>query len=153
MATVVKLLPAKLCNVRVGDGVTPTEGFTRVAGLTKVGISFSAADTDVVDFDNAGWDAKLMMQRGVTLTLTGRIKTDGAGTQDPGQAAVESLGLALAGASVANFRFEIPMGGGKLRTYSVACTVALANQDGGPNDLMSWGATLKSYGAATVATV
>lgn len=150
MANVVQI-EAKTCFCEVSDGaVTPT--WTQVGGLNKITLKFTGSDTDATTFDNAGWTSKLMMERGAEVSLEGYLKRDvTTGVQDSGQSQVETAGLVTGVGSVKDFRLTFPRKPdlSAIRRYSFSATVGLGDQGGGNNDLLSWGATLTSYGTVT----
>ena len=148
-------IEAKRCFVEISDGAaTPT--WTQVGGLNNLGTSFPASDTDVTTFDTAGWTAKVVMERGLQLKLGGFLKVDSVtGVQDSGQSQIEAAGFVTGAGSVKDFRLTIPRlpDLSKLRRYSFSATVSLDDQGGGNNDLVSWGATLQSYGTVARADI
>lgn len=147
----VNQIEAKRCFVELSDGAaSPT--WTQVGGLKTLGTSFPTSDTDATTFDTAGWTSKLVMERGLVVKAVGLFKVDPTtGVQDAGQLAAEAAAQATGGGSVRDIRVTIPLKSdlSVLRRYACSATVAMDDQGGGNNDLVTWGATLTSYGVVT----
>ena len=57
--------------LRVGDGATPTEAFTALAGQRDTRMSGSGSPIDVSDKTTGGWGSTISGTRNMTVTATG----------------------------------------------------------------------------------
>lgn len=146
-------IPARDIIIQVSDGATPTETWIEIGGLTSAtpNPGENEETVDTTDFDSDGAYEQVIMQRGATLEIEGSmLKDDTTGEQDAGQARLETLGAAVGYASLGRARFRHPMD----TVWKIwTCTVSLAEQGGGNNDMTSWGATLTRSGASTTEEV
>ena len=144
-------IPARDIIFEVEDSTPDT--WLKVAGLTSVTINPGENEetAETTDFDSLGTYEQLVMQRGATIELEGQlVKDDVTGAQDEGQARIEALGNAVGYDSLGRVRFRHPMD----TTWKVwQCTVTLAEQGGGNNDMTSWGATITRSGKSTTMAV
>lgn len=62
--------------LQVGDGVTPTEGFSTIAGLTDTDITFNNGTIDVTTKDSNGWREIIGEIKSVTITASGINQDD-----------------------------------------------------------------------------
>lgn len=123
---------------------TAPDTFTPIGGLNTLTHSPTSTDAETTDFDSAGRAEHMKAERGESWALAGFSLEDvGAGTRNPGQAAVEALALLLGPDSLGTFRITSP--GGNIATFSASAEVTLAG--GGNNDAAAWAATLRVSGA------
>ena len=126
--------------------------WTAIAGIKSHSLSPSVKDVDTTTFETAGWTRSTVVSRGLEVKLSGFAwynPTDGS--KDPGQAAVEALGVELGTAAEGDFRITLP-GVNKALEFSAA--VADVQQfSGDTEDVSKWEATLKVQAAPAVVTV
>lgn len=105
------------------------------------------AETETTTFGSNGIYEGQAMQRGASLSVSGKIVRDKATkAQDPGQLAVENLSVLVGEASLGGVRFRH-----KDDTSWTVWTawVSKGNNGGGNNDKTTWSATFKRSGAPT----
>ncbi len=137
-------IPARDWTFEILSGAVWTE----VGGLETWSPSFSQNDADTTDFASAGMQEHLIMSRGYELTVEGFFLEDVAsGARDAGQAAVETLALAVGLASLGEFRVTSP--GGTVYTFDASAAIGNAG-GGGKDDVSKWSATLTRSGATTI---
>lgn len=106
--------------------------------------------TDTTTFESGGVAESQAMQRGASLSLSGKVSRNADGTPDAGQAVTDTLALAVGEASLGGFRFRHETD----TDWTVwTAWVSKANVGGGTNDKTTWGATFTRSGAATTAAV
>ena len=134
--------------VEINTGSVAVPVWTQIGGLTSIGIGRNDVDEDTTDFDSGGLEESEIMQRGKTITLSGRFLEDPAnGDRDAGQEAVEAHAEAVGAASKDQYRFTSPGGTGKIAFF----TAKITEVGGGNNAKTSWGVELKRTGAESVA--
>lgn len=138
-----------IVEVAASDGTT----FVEVAGLNSATLNPAENEetADTTTYASQGAYEQEVMQRGATIAVEGfLLKDDSTGAQDPGQARVEVLGVAVAEDSVGKARFRHPVD----TNWKVwNCTVSLAESGGANNDKSSWGATFTRSGLSTTVAV
>lgn len=139
---------ARDLTIEINTGTIAAPVWTGIGGLNTLTHSPSSSDADTTDFDSNGREEHMKAARGDSWTLAGfHLEDVAAGTRDPGQAAVETLGQALGITSLGQFRITSP--GGNTITFMASAEVTL--HGGGNNDAASWQAALKVSGAVTYA--
>lgn len=131
-------------EIDTGSG-TPT--WTTINGITSFSVTRSKSDVDITDFSDNGWAAHLVASRGWEITLEGYWLEDETGVKDPGQKAVDDLGLLIGSTSTDSFRMTSP--GGKVYTFDASAEVT--GPGGGVNEATKWSAKLTVSGQVTVA--
>lgn len=127
------------------DAGTPV--WAQIAGLESFDLNNSDGEesTDTTDFDSNGVAESQAMQRGASLSVSGKVVRT-AGTDDPGQAVVNDAALLVGEASLIGVRFR--------HTDDTDWTVwnawvSKGNNGGGNNDKTTWSASFTRSGAAT----
>lgn len=151
-------MPAVKINARdiiveaiAADGTTPL----RVENLANVvrnpGENEEVADT--TDFESEGAYEQDVMQRGSSLTLEAQDKRDKlTAAPMPGRGRIEEMGgeAAVGYDSRGKIRFRYK---NSPRWSIWDCTVTLGEVGGGPNDKVTWSATITKCGLTTFADV
>lgn len=133
-------------TVSINTGTTALPVWVEVGGVDNVSPSRSKNNADTGDFASAGWERHLPASRGRSLTVSGHYMEDVAnGDRDPGQEAVETLGVAIGVAGIGEFKFESPGGNG----FRLKGSVDITGPGGGKNDVASWGFVLDVDGQPT----
>lgn len=139
---------------QVSDGAA-SPSWLAVEHLSSVTVNpgENEESVDTTDYDSAGVYEQEIMQRGASMELEGMLlKDDTTGALPPGRARVEALAAesAVGYLSLGQVRFRYPTD----TTWRIwTCTVSLAEQGGGNNDKVSWGATITKSGPTTTAAV
>jgi hypothetical protein len=127
------------------SGATPV--WAEVGGLESFDLNNSEGEesTETTTFASGGNAESQAMQRGASLSLTGKVVT-----ADPGQASVDALAVLVGDESLGGVRFR--------HTSETDWTVWTAwvskgNNGGGTNDKTSWSASFTRSGAATTEVV
>lgn len=107
------------------------------------------ATADTTTAESGGVEESQAMQRGASITLSGKVIRTGD-VQDAGQLAADTLAGQVGEESLGGLRFRHSADD----EWTVwTCWVSKANVGGGTNDKTTWGATFKRSGAATTAAV
>lgn len=131
-------------DLTAGSYTKITSTWVHIGGLQSLSHKPATERADATDMDSNGRSENIVVQRGDTWTLSGHNLEDVAtGTRDPGQAAVEALGLAVGLAGTGVFRLTSP--GGNTSVFDATVEVTFAG--GGHNDLATWAADLEVSGA------
>ena len=144
-------IPARdiILQVAESDGTTWTE----IGGLTAVkpnpGENEETANT--TDYDSGGEFEQLVMQRGASLSMEGKLLKDSStGVQDAGQARCEVLSTGTGYASRGKLRFRYPLD----TSWKVwEATFSLKEQGGETNDTSAWACNATRCGASTSVAV
>jgi len=133
--------------------VTVHIGATEIKGLDTITPQNNTTDADVstrdaVDADGNQIQRVLPARRGKSWQLEGKYYVDPSdGSRDPGQAAVEALGMATGEDAVDTFTFTPA---GAAAGTSFLGTVTLGDIGGGDKDeAAGWAATINYYGPAS----
>jgi len=119
---------------------------TAIGGTTEMTFTRSKKDAETTTKDEAGWDSHLVSRRQTVITLKGKYLEDPVnGDRDPGQAAVEVLGLTIGQSSLGTFHLESP--GGTLYTFSAS--VEIGDVGGAEEEASDWNAKLTVSGPVT----
>lgn len=138
-------VPARdfLIEINAGAGSGDAADWIPIGGLTSMTPSPASQTADTTDFDSAGRAEHMVMERGLSFTISGHHKEDvQTGERDPGQLAVETLAKAVGINSHARFRHTSP--GGNVRVFWASAEVTPAG--GGHNDAAAWSATITISG-------
>lgn len=128
-------------TVEVDDG---TGTYLTVNSLDQITFAGNKNDTDVTDFDSAGWEEHLVSQRGRTLTLQGNwLEDPSTGTLDAGLQRLLDLNDLVGAAAASSFRMTSP--GGNVKTFSATVNFG-QGPDGATNDQGKWQAEVKVSG-------
>lgn len=131
---------------------TDPDVYVEIIGLTGFTLNRGENEevADLTTFDEDGQYTEAKMQRGATLELSGRWKTDGAGARNAGQQAVDDLAGQMVYASQGRIRFRHVDD----TDWTVWDATATPGEVGGENnDMTAWAVTLTRCGAATTASV
>lgn len=135
MATLVKT-PARHFVVEIdeGYGTTGGESWLPIKGMTSFGQSPKTTDTETTDFDDDGEAQHQTMERSAEYSASGFYLEDAAtGERDPGQEAIENLGVLMGPASIGSFRVTSPGG----NRWAFLATAEVTSPGGGGNNDMS----------------
>jgi hypothetical protein len=144
-------IPARDIIVQVEDSTPNT--WLAIAGFENASVNPGQNEqvTETTNYDSDGEYEGLVMQRGASIQLQGKLeKDDTTGALDVGQARCEALGALTGFASRGRIRFRHP--DDTLWKVWVAF-VTLGEQGGGNNDMTGWSATFTRSGASTTASV
>jgi hypothetical protein len=129
----------------VNTGTHDSPVWTPVAGLNNWSPSPSKNSADTTKFSNGGWASHLPASRSLSMTFSGLKQVDpDTGDRDPGQAAVEALGLLMGPDGLGEFRHSM-VGVVNVFTASVNATVG----GGGNDDPDAWSVELEMSGSPT----
>lgn len=132
----------------VNTGTESVPVWTPIGGVNNWSPSPSKNDADTTKFSDGGNQAHLPASRGMEYTLSGIKQVDpDTGARDPGQAALETLGLLNGPAGLGQFRHS--MIGGDVAIFKASVNVTSGG--GGNDDPNAWEATLTRSGASTFA--
>lgn len=127
----------------INTGTTNSPVWTRIKGINNLTPSPSKNDADITDFDSEGWAEHFVAGRSMEFSIAGHYLVDPLdGTRDPGQKAVEELGLEVGIDSVGTFRFSPP--GEKPIEFEASANVTAGG--GGNDDPTAWEASLTVTG-------
>lgn len=129
---------ARNYTVEVYDGTD----YVEIKGLTSLTISTDKESSDTTTFDSDGMAEHLATQRAKTISAEGYEVYD-EGTQDTGQAEVETLSNAVGTAAEQTLHIAHSNG----REKWLNGTFNLADIGGGNNDPSSWGFEFERTGA------
>lgn len=148
--TEVKILARDIIlQVAESDGTTWTE----IGGLTAVKPNFGENEetANTTDYDSDGEYSQLVMQRGASLSMEGKILKDNVtGIQNAGQARCEVISTGKGYASRGKLRFRHPLD----TAWKVwDATFSLGEQGGETNDTSAWACTATRCDASTTVAV
>lgn len=128
-----------------------TPVWAEVGGLESFDLNPSEGEesTDTTTFDSNGFAESQAMQRGASLSLSGKIVRSGA-TSDAGQAATDRLAVLVGEASLGGVRFRHSSDTAWTKWTAWA---SKGNNGGGNNDKTTWSASFTRSGAATTQAV
>lgn len=92
----------------ISDGTTPTPAWLDISGVLSFELNPGEGEEveDLTVFSDLGDYKSQPMQRGATLTVTGRKIVSAIGVPDPGQLRVDTLGNLKSDAAVGELRFR-----------------------------------------------
>ncbi|WP_067184625.1 phage tail tube protein [Microtetraspora niveoalba] len=134
--------------VEVEDPTATPEPYRKIENLASVTVNLGENEetVDTTDYDSEGVYEQEIMQRGASMALEGQAKKDTTtGALQPGRARVEEMaGEDNVGYdSLGKIRFRHPM---DEKWTNWNATFSLGEQGGGPNDKVSWSATITKSG-------
>lgn len=134
------------------DPGATTPVWSQIGGLESFTLSHSEAEASVetTTFASAGIAESQAMQRGASLSVSGKMSRDDQGAQDAGQAEVDTLAALIGEASLGGVRFR--------HTDDTEWTewdawASKGDNGGGNNDKTSWSASFTRSGAARTVAV
>lgn len=111
---------ARHFDLTVNTGTEGSPVWTPIAGITGITPGGSSQKTDDTDFDNDGWDAHSVVQRGRSLSVAMNYKEDpDTNALDLGQQTLIDLGNQTGLDAKAQFRYLSPGGTGYIARFSV----------------------------------
>jgi len=128
--------------LQIGDGATPTEVFTTVAGLRSTSFTINGETVDVTNKSSAGWRELLDGAGVATMSISG----SGVFQNDTEMRKIRDLAVTRA---VNNY--QIIFGSGDI--YSGAFQVTSVEQAGEHNGEVTYTVAMESAGAITVPTL
>lgn len=133
--------PGKTLLLKIGDGGSPTENFSAVAGLRAKQIQLNAQTVDVTNADSAnGWRELLASASVRSVAITGNgIFRD--------QASDERVRSVFFAGTAANWQIVVPDFG----TLSGAFQIAALEYSGAHDGAVTFSLTLQSTGAVSYA--
>jgi hypothetical protein len=132
--------------IETDTSTTATPAWTKIGGINTFTLSNDKEDTDVTDFDSAGFSEHMVAARTTEVGFEGFFLEDPAdGTRDAGQQFLEDKGELVGPAAMVKIRITSPGKKGKIYTGSIA----IGDVGGGNNDATSWGATMTVSGKPT----
>lgn len=132
----------RLMLIKIGDGVTPTEGFTTLCGLRSKTLTINNAEVDVTsaDCDAPGgplWTEVMEGVKRVTVSGNGYFK------DEANEATLTTL--AMADTPIGNFQIIVPDFG----TFEGAFLVSSVEYGGEQEDGVTYSLSLASSGEVT----
>ena len=125
-----------------------TDAFVDINGINAFSVASTKQETDITDFESAGWGEYLIAARSNNITLEGFwLEDEGTGARDPGQAAVEASAQLFGASGLAQYRLTSP--GGKTMTFYASAEVE--GPGGDHNAAASWKVNLHVAGAIVYA--
>ena len=120
--------------------------YTTISGISEWGLKPDSNDTEVTNFDDAGYGRMLVTSRKYTLTLKGFREVDGAGARDACQAACEAALKQLGTANLRWFKITCTEPGSTAVITMQANGKMSEDLGGGNDDAVAWGVECSSYG-------
>lgn len=132
-------MKSNLFVLKIGDGATTNEVFTKVAALTETSLTVSKGAIDVTTKDTSGWASMLEGggQKSVEISASGMLHKDAAT-----QALLKSKVL-----GDTNWNFQLEDEAGNL--WQGRFHISQYEETGAVNDVHTFTVTLQSDGAIT----
>ena len=125
--------------VAVGDGASPTEGFTTVAGMRSTSMTINNESVDITNKSSSGSSRELLATAGVqTVSISG----SGVFTDHASETTIKTKALAD---TLANYKFTVPDFG----AFTGSFQITSLEYAGEYNGEVTYSVSFESAGAVT----
>lgn len=136
--------------VKINTGTFATPVWTEIKSFNDYTVDPQSKEIDTVTSDDAGWQAGLVVERGVNITVNGLLKEDDEGDLDAGFVALEGYANEVGTAAICELLVALPGGNGfRFRANVVSYTAG----GGTTNEAVKYQVEFKSTGEITFGAI